>query len=108
MDLENFVKKFLKDLPAATILGITVLENKYTALLGNLLRPSSIKDASTQRWLMVSRFNPKREPLVVLLPVNPISVGISLYMQLLMRIVDNYILTLFVFNTFRKFRRRLS
>nr|GFC48126.1 hypothetical protein [Tanacetum cinerariifolium] len=52
MDLENFVMKFLKDLPAATILGIT-------------------------SCLMVSRFNSKREPLVVLLPVNPILVGIS-------------------------------
>nr|GEY62901.1 hypothetical protein [Tanacetum cinerariifolium] len=35
MDLENFVMKFLKDLPAATILGITVLD-KYMTLLGNL------------------------------------------------------------------------
>nr|GFC03507.1 hypothetical protein [Tanacetum cinerariifolium] len=29
MDLENFVMKYLKDLPATTILGITVLEDKY-------------------------------------------------------------------------------
>ncbi|GJV49446.1 hypothetical protein Tco_1439658 [Tanacetum coccineum] len=77
MDLEKFVMKYLKDLPATTILGITILEDKYMTLLGNLIRPSTIKDSSTQSWLMVSRFNSKREPLVVLLPVNPILVGIS-------------------------------
>ncbi|GKD18550.1 separase isoform X1, partial [Tanacetum coccineum] len=74
MDLEKFVMKYLKDLPATTILGITILEDKYMTLLGNLIRPSTIKDSSTQSWLMVSRFNSKREPLVVLLPVNPILV----------------------------------
>lgn len=73
VDLEEFVAKYFEALPPHTILGMTILNDKYMDLLEILLEESSMP-SKYGAHLMMSRYKSKGKPRVVLLPVEAIKV----------------------------------
>lgn len=74
MDLENFVMEFFNGLPRVTILSISCFRDGYGGLPREILPYS----ATTHAWLMISRFNLKGVPMVVILPISSVFQGIYL------------------------------
>ncbi|KAK7839536.1 separase [Quercus suber] len=67
-DLEEFVAKFFVGLPCMTVICISLLGGAYASLVKDLLCYPTCVHA----WMLVSRLNSKRQPVVVLLPVDPV------------------------------------
>ncbi|XP_011657385.1 separase isoform X3 [Cucumis sativus] len=67
-DLEEYVRKFFDDLPCVTMVCISLIEGDLACLLQQILHFSS----SVHAWILMSHLNSKREPLVLLLPVETI------------------------------------
>ncbi|GLT85957.1 hypothetical protein SLE2022_041220 [Rubroshorea leprosula] len=67
-DLEQFVIKFFEDLPCTSIICISLLGGSYANLVKELLLYHSCPHA----WMLLSRFNSKNQPLVVLVPVGSV------------------------------------
>ncbi|WJZ84204.1 hypothetical protein VitviT2T_003819 [Vitis vinifera] len=71
--LEEFVKKFLKDLPCTTVICISLLGGGLASLLSELLNyPSSVN-----AWVLLSHLNMKSQPVVILLPVDSVLEEVS-------------------------------
>ncbi|KAF3975524.1 hypothetical protein CMV_001236 [Castanea mollissima] len=67
-DLEEFVAKFFVGLPCMTVICISFLGGAYASLVKDLLcYPTRVR-----AWMLVSRLNSKGQPVVVLLPVDPV------------------------------------
>ncbi|KAG6652968.1 separase isoform X5 [Carya illinoinensis] len=66
--LEEFVTKFFAGLPGMTVVCISLLGGAYARLLKNLLLYPTCVGA----WMLVSRFNSTSQPVVLLLPVDPV------------------------------------
>ncbi|KAF6134605.1 hypothetical protein GIB67_025720 [Kingdonia uniflora] len=64
-DLEQLVTDFFEDLPSSTIVCITFLGGDYDVLLREIL-PSS----SSSAWMLLSRLNVNRKPIVKILPMD--------------------------------------
>uniref|UniRef100_A0A2N9IGR6 separase n=1 Tax=Fagus sylvatica TaxID=28930 RepID=A0A2N9IGR6_FAGSY len=67
-DLEEFVTKFFVGLPCMTVICISLLGGAYANLVKDLLHYPTCVHA----WMLVSRLNSKRQPVVLLLPVDPV------------------------------------
>ncbi|XP_010245919.1 PREDICTED: separase isoform X3 [Nelumbo nucifera] len=64
-DLEEFVTGFFVSLPTTTVICISLLGGGCASLLRGMLNcPSSLP------WMLLSRLNSKRRPIVTLLPLN--------------------------------------
>ncbi|KAK0589698.1 hypothetical protein LWI29_017484 [Acer saccharum] len=72
-DLEQFVKDFFVGLPCTTIICISLLGDSYSTLLKELLLHPSCVHA----WMLLSRLNPKSQPIVILLPVKTLLEEVS-------------------------------
>ncbi|KAK4846024.1 hypothetical protein QYF36_012189 [Acer negundo] len=72
-DLEQFVKDFFVGLPCTTIICISLLGDSYSTLLKELLLHPSCVHA----WMLLSRLNPKSQPIVILLPVKMVLEEVS-------------------------------
>ncbi|KAI9176721.1 hypothetical protein LWI28_006369 [Acer negundo] len=72
-DLEQFVKDFFVGLPCTTIICISLLGDSYSTLLKELLHHPSCVHA----WMLLSRLNPKSQPIVILLPVKMVLEEVS-------------------------------
>lgn len=72
-NLEDLVRKFFGCLPCATVLCISVVDSSDAKLLQELLRyPSHIR-----AWMILSRLNHGSQPIVVLMPLDPVLEGTS-------------------------------
>jgi len=72
-NLEDLVRRFFGGLPCATVLCISVVDGSDAKLLQELLLyPSHI-----HAWMMISRLNHGSQPIVVLMPLDPILEGTS-------------------------------
>ncbi|KAL0912981.1 hypothetical protein M5K25_016406 [Dendrobium thyrsiflorum] len=69
--LGEFVEDFFHGLPRISILCISLLDGDYVNLLGEVLILPSFFPA----WLLITRFDANRQPIVMFLPVNSISEG---------------------------------
>lgn len=58
-----------------TMVCISLLGGAYASLLNDLLLYPTCVGA----WMLVSRFNSKSQPVVLLLPVDPVIEGILVY-----------------------------
>ncbi|XP_059463278.1 separase isoform X5 [Corylus avellana] len=67
-DLEEFVTKFFVGLPDVTMVCISLLGGAYASLLKDLL----LYPTCVHAWMLVSRMNSKSQPVVLLLPVDPV------------------------------------
>ncbi|XP_077213689.1 separase isoform X2 [Tasmannia lanceolata] len=65
-DLEGFVNNFFASLPSVTVICLSLLGGAYGSLLGEILLLSPDSPA----WMLLSRLNSKREPVVMILPVD--------------------------------------
>ncbi|KAK2664690.1 hypothetical protein Ddye_003264 [Dipteronia dyeriana] len=72
-NLEQFVKDFFVGLPYTTIICISLLGDSYSTLLKELLLHPSCVHA----WLLLSRLNPRSQPIVILLPVKTVLEEVS-------------------------------
>ncbi|XP_038885485.1 separase isoform X3 [Benincasa hispida] len=70
-DLEEYVRTFFDDLPSVTVVCISLIEGDLACLLQQILHFSS----SVHAWFLMSHLNSKRQPLVLLLPVETILKG---------------------------------
>ncbi|GKC52951.1 hypothetical protein Tco_1075696 [Tanacetum coccineum] len=77
VDLEEFVIKYFRALPSHTILGMTILKDKHMGML-EILLGESFMPFKYGAHMMMSRFKSNGEPLVVLMPVEPINLFDSL------------------------------
>ncbi|XP_022978634.1 separase isoform X2 [Cucurbita maxima] len=67
-DLEEYVRKFFDGLPCVAMVCISLIGGDLACLLQQILHfPSSV-----HAWILVSHLNSKRQPLVLLLPVETI------------------------------------
>ncbi|XP_030513656.2 separase isoform X1 [Rhodamnia argentea] len=67
-NLEDLVRRFFGCLPCATVLCISVVDGSDAKLLQELLLyPSHIR-----AWMILSRLNHSSQPVVVLMPLDPI------------------------------------
>ncbi|XP_020517182.1 separase isoform X2 [Amborella trichopoda] len=64
--LEGFIVKFFEDLPSFTCICISFIGSDYASFLGEL------SDVSSQAWMLLSRLNLMRQPVVLLLPVDSV------------------------------------
>lgn len=72
-NLEDLVRRFFGCLPCATVLCISVVDGSDAKLLQELLLcPSHI-----HAWMILSRLNRGSQPIVVLMPLDPILEGTS-------------------------------
>ncbi|WCJ18437.1 hypothetical protein M5689_000788 [Euphorbia peplus] len=72
-DLEHFVTEFFSNIPCTTIICMSLIGDPCATLLQELLAyPSSV-----HAWMLLSRFNFKSQPLVMLLPLDLISEEVS-------------------------------
>ncbi|GJS84337.1 hypothetical protein Tco_0750878 [Tanacetum coccineum] len=67
-DLKDFVIEYFKALPPHTIIGITILKDKYFGMLEMLLGESFMRFKNGAQYMMVSCFKSNGGPLVVLMP----------------------------------------
>ncbi|XP_050938056.1 separase isoform X2 [Cucumis melo] len=74
-DLEEYVRTFFDDLPCVTMVCISLIEGDLACLLQQILHFSS----SVHAWILMSHLNSKRQPLVLLLPVETILKGSEEY-----------------------------
>lgn len=67
--------KFISCLPSTTIICITLLGHEYVRLLKNLLS----HQGGVEAWMLISRKSAKKEPIVMLFPIDTILQG-TLYL----------------------------
>lgn len=67
------MRTFFDDLPCVTMVCISLVEGDLACLLQQILHFSS----SVHAWILMSHLNSKRQPLVLLLPVETILKGIA-------------------------------
>ena len=71
-----------------TVICISLLGGAYASLVKDLLcYPTCVR-----AWMLVSRLNSKRQPVVVLLPVDPVIEGIYLTLDRDMEFVNSWYL----------------
>ncbi|XP_020573851.1 separase-like [Phalaenopsis equestris] len=68
-NLGEFVEDFFLGLPRISIICISLLDGDYVNLLGEMLILPSFFPA----WLLITRFDGNKQPIIMLLPVDSIS-----------------------------------
>ncbi|KAL1201644.1 Separase [Cardamine amara subsp. amara] len=72
-DLVQFVKDFFNNLPSSTVICISLLGGALNQLLQDLIHIRSPVCA----WVLISRLNPKSQPVATLLPVDSVLEDLS-------------------------------
>ncbi|KAK6945493.1 hypothetical protein RJ641_013037 [Dillenia turbinata] len=66
-DIQKIVEGFFECLPCSTVICLSFLGDPYASLLRDLLQYPP-----AHAWMMLSRLNPEEQPVVVLLPLDPV------------------------------------